>query len=174
MDPLIFRKASKSDAPTLSELGERTFRNTFASDNTPEDLEAYIARAFRTGQIASELADPAVTFLLVYAGDKPVGYAKLKTGHVPESVQGAKPLEIERLYVDQSLIGKGVGRALIDQCMAEALARGYRTVWLGVWERNTRAIKFYRKYGFVETGDKPYVIGSDVQRDLVMVRALEK
>ncbi len=92
MDPLIFRKASKSDAPTLSELGERTFRNTFASDNTPEDLEAYIARAFRTGQIASELADPAVTFLLVYAGDKPVGYAKLKTGHVPESVQGAKPL----------------------------------------------------------------------------------
>ena len=122
---------------------------------------------------AAELADPAITYLLAYAAVKPIGYAKLKTGKVPKSVQGSKPIELVRLYVEKGVIGKGYGAALITACIEAARKSGYETLWLGVWERNERAQNFYRKCGFRQVGFKEFIVGTDVQNDLIMERRLK-
>lgn len=170
---LFIRRASRDDSEILAELGIRTFRDTFGSDNTLEDMEAYLASAFTPAQIASELADPATTFLLAYAAEKPIGYATLKTGKVPECVHGLKPFELVRLYVEEGVTGKGYGAALMTSCIEEARQSGYETLWLGVWERNERAQNFYRKWGFSQVGSKEFIVGKDVQKDLIMERQLK-
>jgi len=170
---LIIRRASLDDTKNLIELGIRTFRDAFGPDNTSEDMEAYLASAFTPTQIASELADTTATFLLAYADEKLIGYAKLKVGKVPECVHGLKPVELERLYIEKGVIGKGYGAALMASCIEEARQRGYETLWLGVWKRNERAQNFYRKWGFSGVGTKEFIIGKDVQKDLIMERRFE-
>ncbi len=170
---LFIRRASRNDAETLTELGIRTFRDTFGPDNDSQDLEAYLTSAFTPPQIASELADPTVTFLLAYAAEKPIGYAKLKPGQVPVCVHSFKPVELVRLYVEKGVIGKGYGAALMAACIEEARQSGYETLWLGVWKRNERAQNFYRKRGFRQVGSKEFIVGKDVQKDLIMERRLK-
>jgi len=101
-----------------------------------------------------ELADPAITYLLLEVGEHLAAFAELKAGSVDPSVQGESPLEIQRFYVDHTYHGVGLAPRLMDACMKEAKAQGAQVVWLGVWERNPRAIRFYEKCGFVDVGVK--------------------
>ena len=100
--------------------------------------------------------------------EQPAGYAKLRTGHADPSVTGPEPVELERLYVGRHVIGSGVGAALMQASLDAAQAAGHRTVWLGVWERNARAISFYVKWGFRIVGEHTFMLGTDAQRDLIM------
>lgn len=169
------RYASAVDAEALAELAARTFRDAFAAENTPANMASYVERAFSPAQLRSELEDPASRFVLACAGEKggPVGYAKLRSGEPDPSVVGSRPIELERLYVDRAVIGEGVGSELMELCLAEARRGGYETVWLGVWERNGRALAFYRRWGFEEVGDHGFVLGSEEQCDIIMQRAVE-
>jgi GNAT superfamily N-acetyltransferase len=167
---LFIRRASPDEAELVTEIGARTFRDAFGFDNDADNMEEYLASAFAPEQIAAELADPASTFLLAYVGEEAVGYAKLKAGEVPECVRGHHPVELVRLYLDQSVVGKGYGAALIESCLEKARKSGYETMWLGVWEHNEHAKIFYRKWGFIEVGAHDFVVGNDVQTDLIMER----
>ena len=173
-EPLHIRAGTPADAERLTALAEQTFRETFAPDNSPDDLEAYIRQSLSLDRIRAELADEASTFLLAFVNDdeQPAGYAKLRTGPADPNVTGPGPIELERLYVDRSVMGLGVGAALMRASLGEARSRGHRTLWLGVWERNSRAIAFYVKWGFVTVGDHVFQLGSDAQRDLIMERSL--
>jgi ribosomal protein S18 acetylase RimI-like enzyme len=165
---LVVRRAAREDAAAIAELGARTFNETFAADNSPEDLAAYLADAFNPEKVAAELLDPRSTFLVAEAEGTPVGYAKLYRGEAHSSVKGPRPVELARLYASRDCLGRGVGAALMRVCLDEARRAGCATMWLGVWERNTRAIAFYRKWGFRETGNQTFQLGSDPQNDLVM------
>lgn len=167
---LFIRQASHNEVETVTEIGARTFRDAFAPDNDPDDMEMYLAAAFAPEQIATELADPSSRFLLAYVGEEAVGYAKLKVGEVPDCVRGPSPMELVRLYLDQRVLGKGYGAALIKACFEQARGNGCKTIWLGVWERNERAKTFYRKWGFIEVGSHTFTVGNDVQTDLIMER----
>jgi len=120
------------------------------------------------------LANNANTFLLAFVndGEQPIGYAKLRTGTTDPSVTGPDPVELERLYVDRNAIGHGVGAALMRASLGAARSAGHRTLWLGVWERNIRAISFYAKWGFETVGDHVFRLGADAQRDLIMERSV--
>jgi ribosomal protein S18 acetylase RimI-like enzyme len=168
------RRATAADAERVAALAERTFRDTFAADNSPDDMDAYVRDSFSVDRVRAEVADDANTFLLAFAdgGEQPTGYAKLRTGTTEPNVSGPYPVELERLYVDRSAIGHGVGAALMRAALDEARSAGYRTVWLGVWERNARAISFYEKWGFEIVGDHVFRLGSDAQRDLIMERSV--
>lgn len=170
--PPRIRNATGADAAPLAALAERTFRDTFAAVNTVDDIEAYVRAAFALDRVRGELADGANTFLLAFTDDvaRPNGYAKLRTGTTEPSVTGPRPVELQRLYVDQSALGHGVGAALMRACLAAAGAAGHRTLWLGVWERNARAIAFYDRWGFATVGHHVFRLGSDDQTDLVMAR----
>ena len=141
--------ATPADAEPLATLAERTFRDTFADDNATNDMEMYVRDSFSPDRIRAELADDANTFLLAFTdgAEHPTGYAKLRTGTTDPSVTGPDPVELERLYVDRSAIGRGVGAALMRASFDAARSAGHRTLWLGVWEHNARAISFLRAVG---------------------------
>lgn len=171
-DQSDIRTASPADAGLLTALAERTFRDTFANDAPPRDMEAYVRDSFSLDRIRAELADDANTFLLAFVDDteRPAGYAKLRAGTPDPSVIGPDPVELQRLYVDRSAIGSGLGAALMRASLELAGSAGHRTLWLGVWERNAHAIAFYRKWEFETVGDHVFRLGSDEQRDLIMER----
>lgn len=169
---LTIRPANPDDAGLLAELGARTFIETFAAENTPEDLAAYVASSFNLARQAAELADPASTFFIAEVGGVPAGYAQLHAGEPAEDIQGTKPVELVRLYVSREWHGRGVGEGLMRACVAEAQQAGHETIWLGVWERNGRAQAFYRKWNFRVVGEHLFQLGSDSQRDILMERAV--
>jgi diamine N-acetyltransferase len=168
---LIVRRGKPDDAKLLSELGERTFSETFAVDNTPENMAAYLASSFTPKQQAAELADPRCLYLIAETDGKAVGYAMLRSGDAPAGVNG-RAIELVRLYVTQESIGSGVGAALMKNCLDEAHRLGFVSLWLGVWEHNLRAQAFYRKWNFQEVGTHVFQLGSDPQTDLLMQRSI--
>jgi ribosomal protein S18 acetylase RimI-like enzyme len=169
---VTIRRAHREDAGLLAELGARTFAETFATDNSPEDMAAYIAASFNLPQLLAELADPVSTFLIAEVGGVAAGYAKLHAGDSLEGVEGGNPIELVRLYVSREWLGRGVGQALMRACIDEAQQAGHRTIWLGVWERNGRAQAFYRKWHFRAVGEHVFQLGSDPQTDILMERAV--
>jgi len=166
------RQAAFSDAELLATLGAQAFADTFASDNTPENMAIYLAEAFSLEQISGEVAAAANLFLIAEIDEQPAGYAKLVTGAAPEMVKAKNAVELERIYALKTWIGQGVGAALMQSCLEEARGKGHDAIWLGVWERNTRAIAFYEKWGFAKAGTKVFQLGDDPQTDFVMVRSL--
>ncbi|HYI22519.1 MAG TPA: GNAT family N-acetyltransferase [Candidatus Limnocylindrales bacterium] len=171
---LAIRIADPDDAAALSELGARTFVEAFGADNTPEDVAAHLAATFTSERLAEEITDSSSRMLLAEIGSIPAGYAKLHWVDAPECVSGPEPVELARIYVLAEWHGHGVGRALMERCIEEALSAGAQTMWLGVWERNQGAIAFYRKLGFAHVGYKDFMLGSDRQHDWVMQRDLRQ
>lgn len=166
------RRASSEDAELLADLGARTFVETFAEENTPEDMAAYLAVSFSRERLTAELTDPLSIFFIAEVDGGAAGYAKIHPGETSESVEGERPVELVRLYVARAWLGRGVGPALMRRSLEEARALGFQTIWLGVWERNHRAQAFYRKWNFHEVGEHIFQLGSDPQRDVVMQRAV--
>jgi len=158
------------DAGRLAELAERTFRDTFAATNTPENMRLHCQASYGEAIQAREILDPSVVTLVCEHGGELSGYAQLRRGSAPPQVDAARPAEIQRIYVAGSWHGRGVAQALMAEALRLAEDGGADAVWLGVWERNPRAIAFYRKLGFVENGDHVFQMGDDPQRDIVMVR----
>jgi ribosomal protein S18 acetylase RimI-like enzyme len=169
---LTIRRGTIADAGLLSELGARTFSETFAVDNTPEDLATYVATSFSVAQQTAELEDSGSIFLIAEVDGNAAGYAKLHDGEPEKGVEGAKPVELVRLYVSRDWLGRGIGEQLMRACVDEARQAGHETIWLGVWERNARAQAFYRKWDFREVGEHMFQLGSDRQRDILMERPL--
>ena len=169
---LTIRRATIDDAGLLADLGARTFYETFAGDNTPEDMAAYLAASFSPSLQAHEITDPKTTLLIAEIGGIAAGYAKLELSAAPSCVRGPSPVELSRLYVSREFIGRGVGAALMESCIGEAKSAGNVTLWLGVWEKNARAQGFYKKWGFQEVGEHTFLLGSDAQRDLIMQRGI--
>ena len=169
---LIIRRGKAADAALLADLGARTFSETFAPDNSPEDMAAYLATAFSGSQQSKELADRETLFLIAETEGVAVGYAMLRSGNVLENVTGENPIELVRLYVSQNQLGSGVGAALMQTCIDEARRRGHKTLWLGVWEHNPRAQAFYRKWNFTDIGTHVFQLGDDPQTDILMQRSI--
>jgi ribosomal protein S18 acetylase RimI-like enzyme len=169
---VVIRPARVPDAPWLADLAERTFRETYTAYNTAEDMERYVADHFAPELQAAELADPRFLTLVVEVDGRPAAYTQLGPGPAPDCVAGAEPMEIVRFYVDRPWHGQGLAQELMRAAAEHAEAAGARTLWLGVWERNPRAIAFYRKCGFTEVGTQTFVLGHDHQRDLVLERPI--
>lgn len=166
------RAARSGDAGALSELAERIFRDTFGEFNTPADMESYCAEAFTPAAMSTEMSDPDTDILIALHENRPAAYAHLHRGAAPPAVGEGRPVELKRFYVEKEWHGSGLAREMMERVMALALEHGAETLWLGVWEHNPRAIRFYHKYGFSEVGEQPFMLGTDLQRDLIMARPL--
>lgn len=170
--PPEIRLAAAADAGDLAAFAARVFRETFAADNTEEDMARFLAGTFTPERQAAELADPDVTTMLALLDGQLAGFAQVRTGEQLEEIDAPDPVELWRIYVDRAWHGRGVAQALMDAVEAEARRRGARSLWLGVWERNDRAQAFYRKFGFETVGSHVFVLGDDRQTDLIMLRTL--
>ncbi|PYQ26576.1 MAG: GNAT family N-acetyltransferase [Acidobacteria bacterium] len=166
------RRAVSADAATVAELAERTFAEWFGAQNSPDDIAAHAARSYSEAIQRREIEDPDGVTLLVESDNTPIAFVQIRRGPAPACVDSELPVEIARFYVDRPYHGRGIAQALMSEAIDAARALGGATLWLGVWERNPRAIAFYTKCGFVDRGSHPYVVGSDVQNDRVMVMTL--
>jgi ribosomal protein S18 acetylase RimI-like enzyme len=169
---MTIRIGIAADAALLAALARDTFFDTFASANDESDMALHIERSYGVAQQMAELTDPSITTLLVEEGGQAVAYAQVRTGHVPECVPGAAPIELWRFYVQRGWHGRGIAQALMARVVAEAADRGAKTLWLGVWEDNHRARAFYGKCGFTDVGEHVFLFGTDPQTDRVMARPL--
>lgn len=162
---ISIREAGEADIPALSKLSEQTFRETYDWYNTEKNLRDYIAEHFKEEQLLNDLHQPNTCFLLAYYRDELSGYAKLRTFENPPGLRDAKHVEVERIYVIKTLQDKKIGYALMQACIEQAKKDQYEILWLGVWERNEKAINFYKKAGFRLFGEHPFKFGDDIQRD---------
>lgn len=166
-------RAAPCHAESLSAFGRRVFSATFAADNDPDDLRAYLDEAYVPEAQARELADPGITTLVASADDTWCGFAQVRVSAVPDGVGDPTAIELWRLYVDPAWHGRGVASALMTAAFDDITRRGGHSAWLGVWERNGRARAFYRKCGFVPVGTHAFVLGRDVQTDEIWMRRLQ-
>ena len=165
---ITIRQAGAGDHERIASLARETFVDSFAADNRPEDMAAYLAKAFGPSMQAAELTEPSSLFLIAETEDKPAGYARLVEASAPPCIQAKKPIQLSRLYARKPWIGKGVGAALMTACIDESIRRRCDGIWLGVWGKNARAIQFYNHWGFVQMGTQPFVLGNDRQTDFVL------
>jgi len=166
------RKANRGDAEQLSLLAERTFRDTFGAMNTAEDMDLHCRTSYSEMIQVGEISNPNMVTLVSEEEGRLVGFAQLRWAGAPNCVLAKSPGEIQRLYVVSDWHGKGIAQDLMNACIEELRGHGSDVVWLGVWERNPRAIAFYKKFEFVEVGDHVFPLGSDLQRDIVMARSV--
>jgi diamine N-acetyltransferase len=143
----IIRYASPDDAAALSALEARTFRDTYAAFNTPENMAAHLAATFSPDRQREEIETPGSFIVLTQQEEVLIAYAHVVRAIVPPQVGDAHALEIKRFYVDRAWHGCGVAQRLMNKTIVSAAERGAATVWLTVWNQNPRAIAFYRKVG---------------------------
>lgn len=174
MPPIEIRSATADDAKLLTDLAYTTFWDAFADHpkNAPDDLNHYMRQAFSLEQITAELEDPNSVFLIAEIEGEAAGYAKLVLDTIEPGVTAHKPVELSRLYSQQKFLGQGVGQTLMDACFDRARREGCDVMWLGVWEFNPRAQRFYEKNGFRIVGSHIFQLGSDPQTDLLMQKEI--
>lgn len=166
--PLSFRKCTNTDLPTLANISRDTFVAAFEKDNDPHDFQAYLKKAFSHEQMALELSNPDCHFYFVYEGETLVGYFKLNTNDAQTDVHEADAVELERIYVLGPHQGKKIGENMLHETLKLGQKMDKAYIWLGVWEHNPKAIKFYQRHGFEKFGEHPYYIGDDKQTDWLL------
>jgi diamine N-acetyltransferase len=166
------RIATSADAELIADMSRQTFYDSFAADNTPEDMDKFLNETFTKDALMKEVGAENNIFLLAYDGDEPVGYVRMRENNIPPALGTTMAMEIARIYAVQSSIGRGVGKALMQKSLDIAKERGHHTTWLGVWEHNQRAIDFYTRWGFTKFADHDFILGNDVQKDWLMKKEL--
>ena len=166
------RIANNDDAELIAEISRRTFYETFAAQNTKENMEMHMAQYYSLEKITAELNDPVNIFLLAYVDNRLAGYAKMNEQVKEESKALKNPIEIERIYSVKEMIGKGVGKKLMKKCLEISREKNKEEVWLGVWEHNHYAIEFYTRWGFEKFGEHNFPVGLDPQTDWLMKKSV--
>jgi GNAT superfamily N-acetyltransferase len=166
------REAGRQDARLLAQLGERCFREAWHEYNTPGDMDAYCSAHFNLDATRADLGRPDVGFLVAECGGAAAGYLRWATGPAPDCVTAVSPLELSRIYVLRRWHGRGVGPALMAECLRRAREQGHDVAWLAVWQRAPQPLAFYRKWGFEVIGTATFRLGADVQDDYVMARGV--
>lgn len=169
---ILIRKLSVSDLLNLQEISKQTFTETFNVSNTTENMRRYLGKAFSHEKLTSELSDPHTEFYFALLDDNVVGYLKVNWGASQTENQHENALEIERIYVLKKVHGKKVGQALFEKAIEISIHKNVEFVWLGVWEENPRAIRFYQKNGFEAFDQHVFQLGDDKQTDILMRRKI--
>jgi ribosomal protein S18 acetylase RimI-like enzyme len=165
---IAVRFATKEDAALIAEMSRRTFHDSFAAQNTKEDMDKFMNEQFSNDALVKEVGEDENIFLLALFNNETAGYVKMREGEKRPEFENIPAIEIARIYAVQHSIGKGVGTALMEKCIDVAKEMNRQIIWLGVWEHNRRAIDFYTRWGFEKFGEHDFVLGNDVQRDWLM------
>ena len=165
---LHLRPCTIADLEVLVNLGRRTFIKAFEKDNKPEDFKEYLDSAFGEERLLKELQDINSAYYFINMDSSLVGYIKLNENEAQSDIKDINSIELERIYVLSEFQGQGIGEWILAQVISMAKAKNRSYVWLGVWEHNPKAIKFYQRLGFYKFGSHPYFIGNDEQTDWLL------
>lgn len=168
----FLKLCAHEDLNSLRELSIKTYYETFAKFNKKEDMAAYLEDAFNVHKIGNELNDINSEFYFLFYNGQIAGYLKLNEAPSQTDINDKDSLEIERIYVSSEFQDAGLGSYLMQQALSKAIERNKKYVWLSVWEKNEKAIRFYKKKGFYEIGTHTFVMGEDKQTDYIMRKNL--
>ncbi|WP_247234214.1 GNAT family N-acetyltransferase [Telluribacter sp. SYSU D00476] len=168
MEIIDIKRVTLQDIDQLQKIGRQTFSETFAAVNTEENMNKYLEEGFSTERLTDELTNSSSEFYFAVLDNQVIGYLKLNSGESQTELKDSKALEIERIYVLKEYHGKKVGQLLYEKAMQVARQSDADYVWLGVWEENPKAIRFYKKNGFVEFDKHIFRLGDDEQTDIMM------
>jgi diamine N-acetyltransferase len=166
------KKCNLKDLHQLQEISYETFNETFKDQNSPENMIAYLERAFNLNQLEKELSNISSEFFFVYFDNEVAGYLKINSYDAQSEEMGEEALEIERIYIKTKFQKHGLGKYLLNKAMEIAMELHKKEIWLGVWEKNENAIAFYKKMGFVQTGVHSFHMGDEEQMDFIMTKTL--
>lgn len=172
MSEITIAKAGTAEATLLQQIGRQTFYETFAASNTEENMNQYLEEGFSLEKVTTELENPEASFYFAWLDGQVIGYLKLNFGAAQTELKDDQAVEIERIYVLRDFHGKKVGQLLFEKALEIAHEVRASFVWLGVWEENPRAIRFYEKNGFVAFDKHIFKLGDDEQTDIMMKLAL--
>ncbi len=172
MTTVFIRYADSSDARMIADISRTTFFDSFASQNTKENIDKFMSAQFNREALMKEVGAEGNIFLLAFEEEELLGYVRMRESENPVRLGDVDSIEIARIYVTRQSIGKGVGKALMKRCIDIAVEKGKETIWLGVWEHNQRAIEFYTKSGFEKFGEHIFMLGDDPQTDWLMKKGL--
>ncbi|WJH32693.1 GNAT family N-acetyltransferase [Paenibacillus sp. CC-CFT747] len=164
-------RCTVDDLGLLQEISIETFKETFGNKNSPETMKAYLEKAFNLPQLEKEVSRASSEFYFLYANEEMAGYLKINTDDAQSEAMGRDSLEIERIYIREKHHKQGLGKDLINKAIEIAKERNKERIWLGVWEKNENAIRFYKKMGFVQTGDHAFYMGEEKQIDWIMTKS---
>lgn len=173
MHSVSIEKINMPELARLQQIGRQTFFETFSATNTEENMNKYLAEGFAAEKLNAELNDPCSAFYFAMCDDQVIGYLKLNFGSAQTDLKDSNAVEIERIYVLQHFHGKQVGQLLYEKAVEAAQQADADYIWLGVWEENPRAIRFYEKNGFVAFDKHIFRLGDDEQTDIMMKRQLK-
>jgi ribosomal protein S18 acetylase RimI-like enzyme len=169
--PVTLRHATLDDAVLLSELGSRTFRETFVEDfrmpYSASDIAAFLPAAYGVEAIRKYLVDPAFHHAIAEYDGRAVGYALVGPNGLPHADARPQDGELKRIYVVRDAQGLGAGRALLGAALDWL---GARRIWLGVWSGNLRAQQVYEKRGFAKVGEYEFRVGETLDREYILRR----
>lgn len=163
MDNITITPVSVEDYKIVQLISRETFYDTFASSNSEEDMQKYISESFNDNKIKEELSNKESQFFIAWEDSLPIGYLKINSGNAQTELQDPLSIEIERIYVKATHHGKRVGQLLYDKALEIARQTNKHSIWLGVWEENPRAIRFYTKNGFVAFDKHSYLERMDLE-----------
>lgn len=166
------RECSLEDLDSLLEISEKTFYETFAEQNTEENMKAYSEATYQKSKFQKELENPHSKFFYIYYQDDLAGFLKLNILSAQSEAMGDDALEVERIYILKKFQKHGLGKALFNLAHEEAHRLGKKIIWLGVWEYNSNALGFYKKHGFQKTGAHSFFMGDDEQTDFILSKEL--
>ena len=169
---LYIKEALQDDAALIADISRQTFYETFAPDNSKENMDTFMNEVFTKEALIKEVGAEGNIFMLAYDDEAPVGYVRLREGEKRTEFGNQPSVEIARIYAVTSSIGKGVGSALMKKCLEIAAETGKKIIWLGVWEKNQLAINFYHKWGFEKFATHIFPLGSDLQTDWLMKKEI--
>jgi diamine N-acetyltransferase len=171
MKPNI-REIGMDDITTLREFSYKTYNETFKHMNTPDNMKAYLDQAFDTDKLRNELSNSNSVFYFLYTDEVLSGYLKLNECEAQSDIYDPQALEIERIYIAKEFHGRGMGNVLMNKAIDVAKSRGKKYVWLGVWEKNDKAMEFYKKNEFYVIGEHSFFMGEEEQTDFMMRKDL--
>ncbi|MBN9483703.1 MAG: hypothetical protein BGO70_08865 [Bacteroidetes bacterium 43-93] len=169
---ILIRAATVEDMPALQQLAVLCYTDTFGEYYAPDELNKYLDDTYGSVKLHEEFAEPFSKMLLAFDDNKLVGFMRLRKNLIANKLLGPNNLEIHQLYVHRYYHGAGVSTLLMEEAFKYALAQGYSSIWLSVWEHNTRAQRFYTKGGFKVFDRHNYMAGNEPQVDLLMSRKL--
>lgn len=168
MSEIKIIKALTNDVMQLQKIGRETFIETFSEENTEENMKKYLEEGFSAEKLLTELENIHSEFYFAEQDKQIIGYLKINFGASQTELKDTNALEIERIYVLKEFHGKKIGQLLYQKALDIAHQKKMKYVWLGVWEKNLRAISFYKKNGFIEFDKHVFVLGNDKQTDIMM------
>ncbi|KUO61412.1 MAG: GNAT family acetyltransferase [Gracilibacter sp. BRH_c7a] len=169
---ITVRECGMEDLIFLCEFSCKTFKDSFKHMNTPANMKVYLKQAYSIPKLHDELSNRNSDFYFLCIDEEISGYLKVNEDKAQTDIHDPQSLEIERIYLTKEFQGKGLGRILINKAIDIAKARNKIYVWLGVWEKNEKAIRFYKKNGFYIIGKHPFIVGNEEQTDFIMRKDL--